>query len=214
MAATFARILGTEKDRLNCPFYFRIGACRHGDRCSRNHLKPHFSATIMIPHMYHPSTALPSIPTTEATASVGYFEHLPDAAEFTDFFEDVLDEVVEYGRVDDLLIVQNLGDHLHGNTYIRFHSEDDAAAALKAVQGRYYNGHLLQPEFSPVSDFSEAVCGMFRAGFCERGESVLMLHQCALPLPCAALLTSALLCPLCPLSGSATLSTRARSAGT
>ena len=22
----------------DCPFYFKIGACRHGDRCSRQHL--------------------------------------------------------------------------------------------------------------------------------------------------------------------------------
>lgn len=29
--------------RVNCSFYFKIGACRHGDRCSRIHNKPTFS---------------------------------------------------------------------------------------------------------------------------------------------------------------------------
>lgn len=29
--------------RVNCSFYFKIGACRHGDRCSRLHNKPTFS---------------------------------------------------------------------------------------------------------------------------------------------------------------------------
>ena len=29
--------------RVNCSFYFKIGACRHGERCSRLHNKPTFS---------------------------------------------------------------------------------------------------------------------------------------------------------------------------
>ncbi len=29
--------------RVNCSFYYKIGACRHGDRCSRLHNKPTFS---------------------------------------------------------------------------------------------------------------------------------------------------------------------------
>ena len=27
-----ARIFGSEEDRVNCPFYFKMGACRHGDQ--------------------------------------------------------------------------------------------------------------------------------------------------------------------------------------
>jgi len=34
-AEHLARIHGTEEDKVNCPFYFKIGACRHGDKCSR-----------------------------------------------------------------------------------------------------------------------------------------------------------------------------------
>jgi len=26
--------------RVNCPFYFKIGACRHGDTCTRIHNRP------------------------------------------------------------------------------------------------------------------------------------------------------------------------------
>ncbi|KAJ9596127.1 hypothetical protein L9F63_012711, partial [Diploptera punctata] len=43
MAEYLASIFGTEKDKVNCSFYFKIGACRHGDRCSRIHNKPTFS---------------------------------------------------------------------------------------------------------------------------------------------------------------------------
>ncbi|XP_054959027.1 splicing factor U2AF 26 kDa subunit isoform X14 [Pan paniscus] len=43
MAEYLASIFGTEKDKVNCSFYFKIGVCRHGDRCSRLHNKPTFS---------------------------------------------------------------------------------------------------------------------------------------------------------------------------
>ena len=38
--------------RVNCSFYFKIGACRHGDRCSRLHNKPTFSQTIALLNIY------------------------------------------------------------------------------------------------------------------------------------------------------------------
>lgn len=43
---------GTEQDRVNCSFYYKIGACRHGDRCSRKHIRPPFSQTILLPNVY------------------------------------------------------------------------------------------------------------------------------------------------------------------
>lgn len=52
MAEHLASIFGTEKDRVNCPFYFKIGACRHGDRCSRLHTKPSISPTLLLANMY------------------------------------------------------------------------------------------------------------------------------------------------------------------
>lgn len=44
---------GTEQDRVNCSFYLKIGACRHGDRCSRKHIKPQFSQTVLLPNVYN-----------------------------------------------------------------------------------------------------------------------------------------------------------------
>lgn len=38
-------------DRVNCPFYYKMGACRHGDKCSRIHNRPVLSQTLLIPHM-------------------------------------------------------------------------------------------------------------------------------------------------------------------
>ncbi|CAF4986920.1 unnamed protein product, partial [Rotaria sp. Silwood1] len=52
MAEYLASIFGTEKDKVNCSFYFKIGACRHGERCSRVHNKPTFSQTILLKNLY------------------------------------------------------------------------------------------------------------------------------------------------------------------
>jgi splicing factor U2AF subunit len=52
MADRLARIFGTEEDKVNCPFYFKIGACRHGDTCTRLHNKPIVAQTVMFFHMY------------------------------------------------------------------------------------------------------------------------------------------------------------------
>ncbi len=40
------------QDRVNCPFFHKVGACRHGDRCNRLHHKPLYSQTVLIPHMW------------------------------------------------------------------------------------------------------------------------------------------------------------------
>lgn len=53
MADRLARIYGTEEDKVNCPFYHKIGACRHGDRCSRLHNKPLFSQTVCLKAMFN-----------------------------------------------------------------------------------------------------------------------------------------------------------------
>uniref|UniRef100_A0A8C0KE65 U2 small nuclear RNA auxiliary factor 1 n=1 Tax=Canis lupus dingo TaxID=286419 RepID=A0A8C0KE65_CANLU len=47
MAEYLASILAPRKtSEVNCSFYFKIGACRHGDRCSRLHNKPTFSQEV------------------------------------------------------------------------------------------------------------------------------------------------------------------------
>jgi splicing factor U2AF 35 kDa subunit len=158
MAKHLARIHGTEEDKVNCPFYFKIGACRHADRCSRLHHKPAFSPTILLKHLYrHP------VNSTNEDESTDHF---------LCFFEDAFMELSKYGRVEGLHVVDNLGDHMIGHTYVKFGDEEEAADAMEHLQGRYYDGRLIDCEFSPVTDFREARCRDYdeetcsRAGFC------------------------------------------------
>jgi splicing factor U2AF subunit len=52
MAEKLAKLYGTEDDKVNCPFYYKIGACRYEHKCMRIHNRPPYSQTILLKHMY------------------------------------------------------------------------------------------------------------------------------------------------------------------
>jgi splicing factor U2AF subunit len=176
-AEHLARIHGTEEDRVNCPFYFKIGACRHGDRCSRLHNKPVFSQTILIKHMYQN-------PLANIIANHGdpnSVDRKETEAQFEDFYEEIYEELCTFGKVEELHVCDNLGEHLLGNVYAKYKDEEHAAAAQKALYGRFYAGRPLICEFSPVTDFREARCRQFDDGSCNRGGYCNFMHVREVP---------------------------------
>ena len=130
-----------ERDFGCCPFYLKIGACRHGDRCSRLHNKPTFSQTILLNNMYQQPVHLmdPAGGLLEGVDEKEVRKH------FEEFFEDVFTEMCEFGEVQEMCVAGNLGDHLVGNTYVQFYDEDCAEKALQAMAGRFYAGSFLAP---------------------------------------------------------------------
>ena len=60
---------------------------------------------------------------------------------FDDFYEDVYVEMADkYGPVEELHVCDNLGEHLIGNVYVRFRSEDDADKAVADLSNRWFAG--------------------------------------------------------------------------
>jgi splicing factor U2AF subunit len=133
MAQHLAKIFGTEGDKVNCPFYLKMGACRHGDRCSRLHNRPILSQTILLqnmyvapPQIYDPQTGQP-VPQDEEVLQV----------HFEEFYEDIFEELTNIGgELEQLRVCENLSDHLTGNVYAKFCEEEDAERALKALTVR------------------------------------------------------------------------------
>merc|ERR1740117_866091 len=113
-----------------------------------------------------------------------------DTEQFEDFFEEIFDELSKFGEVEQLNVVENLGDHLFGNVYVKYHYEEDAEKCLKAMAGRYYAGRLVAPEYSPVTDFSEARCRQFDEGSCQRGGYCNFMHLKRVPRHLRKLLRS------------------------
>src|SRR5690606_4933687 len=70
MAEYLATFYGTEKDKVNCSFYHKIGACRHGARCSRQHNKPAFSNCILLRNFYPNPEYVHRLPDGRETATM------------------------------------------------------------------------------------------------------------------------------------------------
>ena len=70
---------------------------------------------------------------------------------FENFFSEVFLELAQFGEIEEMHVCDNIGDHLIGNTYVKFISEDDAEKVKKNISGRYYAGKLIIPEYSPVT---------------------------------------------------------------
>uniref|UniRef100_A0A7R9U5X8 Uncharacterized protein n=1 Tax=Pinguiococcus pyrenoidosus TaxID=172671 RepID=A0A7R9U5X8_9STRA len=171
-AAHLARIHGTEEDKVNCPFYYKIGACRHGERCSRKHHKPQFSQTILVPHMWqNPVSLLTAAGLDQAQLDVAKAQE-----EFDEFYYEVYEELSRHGKIEEMNVCDNLGDHLVGNVYVKFEDEEEADSALKSLFGRYYNCRPLVTEFSPVTEFREARCRQYDEGVCKRGGYCNFMH--------------------------------------
>jgi len=95
---------------------------------------------------------------------------------YDEFYEDVFIELGNFGEVEEINVTSNLGDHLSGNLYVKFHREEDALAAISKLQGRFYAGKQIIGEFSPVTDFKEARCRQYDVGECSRGGYCNFLH--------------------------------------
>uniref|UniRef100_H0XT46 Zinc finger CCCH-type, RNA binding motif and serine/arginine rich 2 n=1 Tax=Otolemur garnettii TaxID=30611 RepID=H0XT46_OTOGA len=165
-----------EKDRANCPFYSKTGACRFGDRCSRKHNFPASSPTLLIKSMF----------TTFGMEQCRRDDYDPDAGleyseeetyqQFLDFYDDVLPEFKNVGKVIKFKVSCNLEPHLRGNVYVQYQSEEECQTALSVFNGRWYAGRQLQCEFCPVTRWKMAICGLFEIKQCPRGRHCNFLH--------------------------------------
>ena len=108
----------------------------------------------------------------------GVTEGMADTKEnYEDFYEDIFEEMSKHGKVLDMVVCENAGPHLAGNTYVKFEDEDQAKAAMTAVSGRFYAGKPLFTEYTPVTDFWEGVCKQLeKDGVCSRGDQCNFMH--------------------------------------
>lgn len=107
MANYLASIFGTEQDKVNCSFYYKIGACRHGDRCSRKHVKPAYSQTVLMQNLYqNPNVTDPKKSMTDDQIQ----------SHFDAFYEDIYCEMFKYGHLEELVVCANENDRAYSTT--------------------------------------------------------------------------------------------------
>ncbi|XP_061483164.1 U2 small nuclear ribonucleoprotein auxiliary factor 35 kDa subunit-related protein 2 [Rhineura floridana] len=168
--------IGIEKDRASCPFYIKTGACRFGDRCSRKHNYPSSSQTLLIRGMFVTfGMEQCKRDDYDTDASLEYSEE-EIYQQFLDFYEDVLPEFKNVGKVIQFKVSCNFEPHLRGNVYVQYQSEQECQEALALFNGRWYAGRQLQCEFCPVTRWKTAICGLFERQKCPRGKHCNFLH--------------------------------------
>eukprot|EP00898_Chlorokybus_atmophyticus_P002588 jgi/Chlat1/332/Chrsp1S03194 len=159
---------GTEKSRMYCPFYLKVGACRFGARCSRAHPRPEASSTLLMPGMF------------AATANAQDELEADEDAEmeqFLEFYQEVHAEFAHYGTIVNFKVCRNKCPHLRGNVYVQFHAVESAVSAFAGINSRYYDGKQVACEFVPVNKWRSAICGAYSRGqVCPRGETCNFLH--------------------------------------
>ena len=75
-----------------------------------------------------------------------------------------------------MIIVDNLGDHIAGNVYVKYTEQQYAENAYAKVSGRVYAGKTIKAVFSPVTDFLNAKCKQYMDGSCKRGGYCNSMH--------------------------------------
>jgi len=172
-------LFGTENDPRNCIIYMKTGACRFGDGCARIHMKVPSSRCIMIPHFFQDVRL--GIPTLESSKP-NQTDDIDLAFEYEKFYDDVIGEFRSVGKVTMFKTAGNYVPHLRGNVYVEYEEREQALAALELFNGRWYAGRQLTVEFSPVHQWSAAVCadilrtGGYSQRSCPRGNLCNFLH--------------------------------------
>ncbi|XP_044047912.1 U2 small nuclear ribonucleoprotein auxiliary factor 35 kDa subunit-related protein 2 [Siniperca chuatsi] len=167
---------GTERDVANCPFFLKTGACRFGDRCSRKHVYPTASPTLMIRGMFITFGMEES--RRDDYDIDAWLEHSEEELQesFLEFYHDVLPELKSVGKVVQFKVSCNYEPHLRGNVYIQFDTEEQCKEALIKFNGRWYAGRQLHCEICPVTRWKNAICGLFDRQKCPKGKHCNFLH--------------------------------------
>merc|ERR1719335_188757 len=97
------------------------------------------------------------------------------------FFEEVFLELARYGEIEDLVVLDNVSEHMVGNVYVKYYREESAIKAMECLGSRFYGSRLILPEYSPVADFREARCRAFHETRCTRGGLCNFMHVKHIP---------------------------------
>lgn len=146
-------------DKINCQFYTRIGACRHGEKCSRRHIKPTSSNTIILSNLYQNPKLNKNVQDLNPLQIKEYFEN---------FYKDIFIRIAKIGEIEDIVVCENENNHLNGNVYLKFRDSDFAQSAVIELNQDWFGGRPVHCELSPVASFQDATCRAYDNNSCKR----------------------------------------------
>ncbi|XP_030749000.1 U2 small nuclear ribonucleoprotein auxiliary factor 35 kDa subunit-related protein 2 [Sitophilus oryzae] len=167
--------LETNPGKQICPFFEKVSACRFFDSCSRNHVRPGISKTILITNFFT-DISLEAKENEHGSDSSLEFEREDTYAHYRDFFFDVVPELEKCGKIRNFYTCCNHESHLRGNVYVEYYTTRDALVSYHKFNGRWYAGRQLNVNFSKINSWKVAICGLFFQRKCPKGNSCNFLH--------------------------------------
>ncbi|ERL86294.1 hypothetical protein D910_03702 [Dendroctonus ponderosae] len=169
------RTMETNPGKKPCPFFQKVCACRFFDTCSRNHIRPGVSSTLLITNFFtHISLEVKE--NEHGSDSSLEFEKEDTFKYYKDFFYDVILELEKCGKIRRFVTCCNHEPHLRGNVYIQYETTREALSSYHKFNGRFYAGKQLNVEFCSISNWRNAICGLFFRNKCPKGNSCNFLH--------------------------------------
>lgn len=180
-----------QQQSLRCPFYDRVGACRHGSQCSRQHIKPVRSRTLVFWKLFeNPQTPAEDDEfaqfhqrqpqgTQPQPKQIQYTTVSPEQLRqaVDTFFLDLVSHLSKYGPIREFAICCNRNAHLSGNVLVRFDTPVQAQKCLDDVNDEWFNGSPVFCDLSPVREVQDAICGEYlRSKSCSRGPHCNFIH--------------------------------------
>lgn len=150
-----------------CTFFSKIGACRHGEKCSRKHIKPAQSDTILLANLYQNPKINNNGSTMDSKQLQEYFDR---------FYKDVFLHFMKFGEIRSMVVCENDNHHLNGNVYVRFGDKELAYSAVQLLNQEWYAGRPVYCELSPVESFHDANCRAYDNNACNRGDHCNFMH--------------------------------------
>uniref|UniRef100_A0A3Q3S2A5 C3H1-type domain-containing protein n=1 Tax=Mastacembelus armatus TaxID=205130 RepID=A0A3Q3S2A5_9TELE len=166
-----------ERDVANCPFFLKTGACRFGDRCSRKHVYPTVSPTLMVRGMF--TTFGMEEARRDDYDIDACLEHSEEELHesFLEFYHDVLPEFKSVGKVVQFKVRgSNFELNLSSFVLLALSREEQCKAAFIKFNGRWYASRQLHCEICPVTRWKNAICGLFDRQKCPKGKHCNFLH--------------------------------------
>lgn len=105
-----------------CTFFEKTAACKFGNQCLRNHIRPRISCILMMPRFFT-NFHLEQQHYTEYGDSTLECNETDLFNNFKDFFDDVVPEFQKFGRISHFVVCHNSEPHLRGQVFVEYDSE-------------------------------------------------------------------------------------------
>ncbi|XP_058977165.1 U2 small nuclear ribonucleoprotein auxiliary factor 35 kDa subunit-related protein 1 isoform X2 [Musca domestica] len=163
---------------LGCEFYKKTQCCRYEPRCGLNHSRPLLSHVILIRNFFQ--HALFEKRQHKGSDRQLEFSEEDLKKDYEEFCNDVWPELEHFGKIVNFRTTRNAHPR-GGHVFVEYAEKRSALKAFTNLQNRFYAGRQLSVEFSHVTYWRGALCGLALGRKCNKGDKCNFLHILANP---------------------------------